>query len=206
MTGPFLGRIYPGTVVDNTTNEHRFVRVRLAGIDDGLPDDQLPWSGVARPLFRGGGSAVGIWSRPRVGSRVLGMFDGGNRDSYVVMFELENPASTLDWGEDEWGVQDEEGTYVRVKVGETLEVQHRGATVTVDGDGKVVVHGTELEFQGPARFTDPVTMDRTLSVAEDVDLGASLTVETEATIADIDFTTHVHGGVQTGGGKTQVPE
>ena len=193
MSGQFHGQIRTGTIVDNTTNEHRFVRVRLPGIDDGLPDDELPWSGIGRPLFRGAGDKAGIWSRPRVGSKIAGIFDGGNRDSFVVLFELENPAGSMEWEEDEWGVQDEEGTHIKVKVGDTFEILHGDATILIQ-DGKVTVTGTELKFVGPTKFTDDVTMDKNLTVA------------TEATIGGIAFTTHVHGGIQSGGGNTAPPQ
>ena len=200
--GQFAGRIMSGTIVDNTTNESRFVRVRLPGIDDGLPDDKLPWSGIARPLFRGAGQSTGIWSRPRVGSKVLGMFDAGDRDSFIVMFELENPASSVGWEENEWGVQDEEGTYIKVTVGETLEVFHAGTTVSIASDGavhidspaNVTVTGESLTFEGPATFTDDVQMNTTLIVND------------EATIGGIAFTPHTHPGVQSGGSSTGAPQ
>jgi phage gp45-like len=194
MGGQFLGRMMSGIIVDNTTNDSKFVRVRIAGVDDGIPDDKLPWSGVARPLFRGAGQSAGIWSRPRVNSRVLGMFDGGDRDSFVVMFELENPAGTVGWEKDEWGLQDEVGTHIKVKVNETLEIKHKGATILIDSGGKVTVNGTTLEFVGPATFKDDVKMEK------------SLTVTTETTTAGIAFTTHKHGGVSTGSSQTSVPE
>lgn len=198
-----LGRTFVGTVVNN---EHpkglRFVRIRFPSIDDGAKDEDLPWSGIGRPLFRGGGNSVGIWSMPRVGSKVGGIFDNGARGSFVAFFELDDPSTTMeDWENDEWGVSDEEGTYVRVKVGETLEIHHMDAKVTIDADGNMKVFAKTIEyeaeehtFKGPAVFEDDVAMNSNLEVAQ------------EATISGIAFTPHVHGGVDTGGGQTQGPQ
>ena len=197
------GRIYVGTVVDNTSSDNKFIRVRIPGIDQSIADEDLPWSGIGRPLFRGGGDNTGIWSIPRVGTKVAGFFDAGDRDSYVIFMEIESPSTTVGWENDEWGFQDEEGTHIKIKVGETLHIEHKSTTINIDSSGNIQIRSSdgnaEYEanqhtFKGPVNFEDPVTMDQTL------------VVEQEATISNIPFTTHRHGGVQTGGGTTGIPQ
>jgi hypothetical protein len=207
-----LGRMMVGTVVANVHPKDpklRFVRVRFKGLDDGAKDDELPWSGIGRPLFRGGGPSVGFWTMPRVGTKVAGFFDNGARGSFVVTMEIDDPTTTFEsegdeaWDLTHWGVQDEEGTHIKVKVGETFEIRHKEALITVAADGAISVYspkgivyeaGEGHLFKGEATFEDDVTMNSNLEVAE------------EATIGGIEFTPHTHSGVQTGGGNTGGPQ
>jgi len=135
-----LGRIMTGRVVANSGGPggNKFIRVRIPGIDrDEIPDDRIPWSGVGRPLFRGGGDGVGMGSIPRIGSKVAGFFDGGSRDSFVALWEIDDPTTTTEYDQNTWGIRDEAGTYITVRVGQTLTIHHQGTTITIDSSGNV---------------------------------------------------------------------
>lgn len=147
------GMMYTGEVV---VNEHpqgrRFVKIRFPTVDSpDIPDDKLPWSGIGRPLFRGGGGKVGFGSVPRVGTRVSGFFNDGERNSFVAIVEVDDPKTDTGLGLDEWGMQDEEGTYFIVKVGKQTEIQHQGATITIGETGGISMKSPEninIEAEG----------------------------------------------------------
>lgn len=140
-----VGKVFIGTVVANAgaPNGQNFVRVRIPEIDGDTterPDNLLPWSGVGRPLFRGGDTKSGMGSIPKVGTQVAGICDKGNRDSFIALWEIENPGTRIsDWNINTWGMQDEEGSAVKCEVGGNMVITHRGTTITIDQSGNTDV-------------------------------------------------------------------
>lgn len=190
-----VGRMYVGTVVANTGGPYKkFIRVRIDGIDDpSIPDDKLPWSGYGSPVFRGGKAGVGFNSIPQIGTKVAGAFDAGSRDSYIAYFELNDPNNDNEGDVGAWILLDEQESGIKVQVGTTLTVQHKGATITMNEDGSILVKSPAgIQYEATQHtFVGPVSMDKTLSVTED------------ATIGGISFLKHVHTET---GSKTKPPE
>lgn len=74
----------------------------------------------------------------------------------------------------------------------TLNDGH-GASIQLDGGGNIVSQATEWTHTGPVHFTDNVQVDKTLTANTDVFGGGK------------SLKTHVHTGVQTGGGNSGPP-
>lgn len=141
-----VGKYFVGTVkVNSDPSQLSRVRVMIPELFDGYADTDLPWFTVARPVFRGASNNVGWHCVPRVGSKVLCVFDKGNINSGIVTHELvdaaSKPTELLDSYPNTWGWIDENGTRLEVNAAtKVLTLHHQGTTVIIDAAGNVDVH------------------------------------------------------------------
>lgn len=189
------------------------VKVNVSGVTT----DWLPWT-TARA------GATRTWSAPRAGEQVLVLSPHGDLAQGVVVpsiYQDDHPAPA--------NTQDKETTVY--PDGSTVEYNSdtNTLTVTVSGDGKVIVNCKEATVNAETSVTldtplvhcmDALTVEGLLTYKGGMTgsggSGASLTgalnvtgnVATTGTVQNNGVnigSTHTHAGVQTGGGNTAVP-
>lgn len=132
-----IGRVFVGTVKEHDPDSKSRVRVYVPEIHG--DSEKFPWMTVLRPVLRGAGGSAGWANVPRLDTKVLVIFDGGNINSGVVLGEITvgTTKSGLDVGEDKtWGFQDENSTRFEVNTEDgTLIIHHYGNKLTFDKDG-----------------------------------------------------------------------
>jgi len=138
------GKFFSGTVKAHDTEKKLRLRVHVEDLMQGWADEDCPWAGMGRPLMRGSMGAAGFYSVPRIGSRVLVMFDKGSIDSPIVLMELPDGQSTpATLGENypnRYGWEDENGNYLYFDVQtKFFKMKNQGATVTIKENSDVVV-------------------------------------------------------------------
>lgn len=210
-----LGRFFVAVVKINTESVG-MIRCHVPGLTDGVSDGDLPKFALVRPVFRGVSGAIGYFSIPRVGTRVLVTFDGGNIDSGIVMGEVaDGNGKPEDLVPGKWGFIDEAGTYIEVVVGSTLKIQHQGALITIDASGNITgTSPTNITWNATTSFTVNAPLCTiNASTATNVNsptLTASNRILDAGGTKSMDsmrgaFNSHVHNGVTPGGGNSGSP-
>lgn len=146
-TQDIIGKVFIGTVVSNSRSGFgaKQLQVRIPELDEGVADSDLPWSGIGRPLFRGGGKGS-MGATPQVGSKVAGVCDKGDRNAFIALWEIDDPSTTNGgWSVQTWGMEDENGSCFKVDVGGDLLIQHQGATIRFSG-GNIIINGTRVDI------------------------------------------------------------
>lgn len=169
-----IGKYFVGEVkVNLDPNKLHRVKVHIPELFEGYAANDLPWFGCVRPLFQGNSDNTGWISIPRIGSRVICVFDKGNINSGLVIGELMDSANKIESISDPdypecWGFRDENNTYLKVNTNtKLLELHHSSrtkleidesgnTTITVTGNITINVSGnTTLVSEGPISVTGP---------------------------------------------------
>lgn len=160
-----------GVVVNNADPQQaRRLQVRVAGVHDDVPDEDLPWAVCGMDAGRGPHSEAAAVAVPRIGALVSVEFQQGDPQNPIytggvsssktvpALFKINYP--------DRSGFLLPNGTYFYVdEVTGDLKIQHRGMTCTVDADGKTTVVTAELLVDCPkTRFTGTVEIDELVTV------------------------------------------
>ena len=135
----------------------------------------------------------GLTSVPLPEAEAVILFPGGNRDHAIAIVVGDRRYRPTTWVEGEVGIHNHEGDYVRLKDGRIVEVV-AGTSVDVTAPEVVVHASTKVRLETPL-----VEMTGNLTVSGQVQ------GNTVRTAAGIQLGTHIHSGVQTGGGNTGAP-
>jgi uncharacterized protein involved in type VI secretion and phage assembly len=144
----FLGKFFVGTVrAHDPDPQVGRVRVHVPDLMEGYADEDCPWAGTVRPVFRGTNGAPGFHGVPRIGSRVLVVFDKGDINSPVILGELIDGAGKAGvLGENypnRYGWEDENGNYLYYDVQtKVFKIKNENATITIQGNSDVEVETT----------------------------------------------------------------
>jgi hypothetical protein len=89
-----LGKWFVGDVVinDDPLKLSR-IKVKIPVLFDEYKNDDLPWVALVRPIFRGNANNAGMFSIPKIGSRVLIQFDKGDIKSGFAFGEIADGVS-----------------------------------------------------------------------------------------------------------------
>lgn len=144
-----IGKYFIGEVkVNLDPNKLHRIKVFIPELFEGYADDDLPWFGCIRPIFQGNSNNTGWIAIPRVGSRVVCVFDKGNVNSGLVIGELMDSNNKIEVISDPnypecWGFRDENNTYLKVNTQTKLmELHHSSGTkivIDVTGNTNVTV-------------------------------------------------------------------
>lgn len=189
-----LGKLMVGTVKvnDDDPSHLRRVRVFIPELHDGIPDDHLPYFAVIRAVFRGASSGIGRFNVPQVGSKVLCIFDRGDKNSGFVIGEMEDGSSAVGGPADadypnSYGFVDENGTYFQVdaKAG-TAKFHHKGTVLTVDTAGNLtgdVAANVTLNVKGAASAN--ITGNATVNVGGSLNVKSSGNATVDAPVIEL---------------------
>ena len=145
MSKDLIGKKFVGTVVYNADPEKwARVKVSIKGLFDGYAVADLPWVAVPQPVFRGAMGGAGGLLVPRVGSKVMVVFDNGEINSGFVEGELVDKNSKRTALHENYpntyGFVDENGTVFKVNtVTKVLTVAHQGSSVVLGASGNITV-------------------------------------------------------------------
>lgn len=163
-------------------------------VADELVTGPLPW-------LAGRAGAMSSWSPPTVGEQVVLLCPEGDIAAGVVLLGLystDNPAPAAD-------------AHLLIKLPD-------GSTVRFDGDGHALaltlVQGGKLALSAPggAAITGDVAIKGRLSIRGDVSVQGKLSVsgdiaaDGDVKAGAVSLKSHVHLGVQTGGGLSGAPK
>lgn len=104
---------------------------------------------------------------------------------------------------------DAEGRRVNKIVGNDFEIIEKDKTVYVQGNVNIVVKGNAtIEVEGGVNLSAPnVDIDSpSVTMSGDLDVTGTVTAGTDVLGGGISLKTHVHGGVQSGGSTTGLPQ
>lgn len=151
-----VGKHFIGEVVfNNDPLQLCRVKVMVSELFSGYTVEMLPWMTCMPGLFRGQtGKASNLAQSPRcgpifvprVGSRVVCVFDKGDINSgiidrEIIDGEMTNDQELLEDYPDTYGVCDENGTKIVVNTKQKrVRIKHRGALVELDVDGNIKIH------------------------------------------------------------------
>lgn len=146
-----IGKYFIGEVkVNLDPNKLHRVKVHIPELFEGYAANDLPWFGCVRPLFQGNSNNTGWISIPRIGSRVVCVFDKGNINSGLVIGELMDSTNKIESVSDPdypecWGFRDENNTYLKVNTNtKLLELHHSSGTkVEIDVTGNTTITVTD---------------------------------------------------------------
>lgn len=166
----------------------------------------LPWLTIAA-------GADKTWRCPSVGEQVLVLSPSGDLANGVIIcgaYSTQNPAPSQD--ADEWLIAWRDGAECRYNTTTgalnvigvtTINIECNGkTTISIGGDADVTIGGAaNIDVTGNTNIKTP-----TLALDGDMTCTGTITAAVEVEAAGISLTTHKHGGVQTGGGQTGLPE
>jgi phage baseplate assembly protein V len=192
------------------------VRILVPDLHDGLSGTDLPYAICMTPVFRGSLGNAGYFSVPRVGSRVLVIFDMGHIDSPIIIGELRDIntkiTSLLTDYPATYGFTDENGTTFNVDTSsKVLTIKHQGSTIIIDNNGNVDITAPNTVITGNAKITGildvegAVTLENTLHVEGAITADSTIESTGDGTIEGVNIKTHTHTGVSTGSGVTGPP-
>jgi phage baseplate assembly protein gpV len=202
------GTSMPNGVITNVTK----LQVHIPPLHQGIQNDQLPYFGILRPIFRGAKSNTGIYETPLVGSKVVVLFDNNDEKSGLVIGELLDGSVTNSSFSNAYGWQDEFGNTYKVDLtsgsisltggqgsapsnatmtllnGATLLAQVGSTTITTTNDEtQIVCNGTTVLINGSGvTITGNVTINGKLTVTDTIE------ATNEITGNSIDLSQHVH--------------
>ncbi|TXG85071.1 MAG: hypothetical protein E6R13_02390 [Spirochaetes bacterium] len=203
--------ISPGqTTDDGITHKGYKLRVKVYGIHDGIPDGELPYAIIVRPIYRGASKNIGRHEIPRKGSKVLCFFDAGDYRSIFVVGEAYDGSVLIDdlSSSDVSGYIDEHGNIYKTdssgNVSHTLtanyELKVSGVITVLVGDTTLTISNDSVEITtNSTKLTSNVSIDGSLSVTGEV---KCLNVITDD---GVNLNTHKHTGVTTGPDDTGAP-
>ncbi|MDB5965645.1 MAG: phage baseplate assembly protein [Polaromonas sp.] len=158
------------------------------------------------------GNGWGMQVAPALGDVVTLGFQGGGIDTAVVTGYVFNDGQRpLSVPSGEFWLTHKLGAMLRLlNTGAAVFSDGHGATITLNGDGTIT------STAGAWAHTGPVTITGTLTTTDAITGGAALIVAGAGTFGGAvsapavsgggtSLHTHVHGGVQTGGGSTGGP-
>ncbi|HHH0249984.1 phage baseplate assembly protein V [Yersinia enterocolitica] len=90
-----------------------------------------------------------------------------------------------------------------------IELEPASHAVTVTTSGKLTATAEEITVNGPTIFNGPVTFNGPITQTQgngDASFGGSINASGDVKSGNISLQTHVHSGVQTGGGNTGEPK
>ncbi len=157
----------------------------------------------------------GFTSVPLAGAEAILMCVGGNRDHPLIVAIDDRRYRKKDMQPGEVALYTDEGDVIHFKRGRTIEitagtkVKVTAPDVEVIAATKVTVTSPLVTMSGELQVTGKITGTNGLAISGGA--GAQVTGNITATggniTADgIGLKTHVHGGVQTGGGTTGAPQ
>ena len=178
-------RWFMGEVVDNENDplEIGRVRVRVYGVYDTIPDEDLPWAQIVVPvtqgIHEGKGQNLGIL----VGTQVFGMFlDGKNSQLPMVIGTVPKEGDTNEKAKENYPhnkvYQTERGHYKEYDDTEgkrRIREQHaKGQYYEMNEDGDIVINAPEENIIIRAAKTITIVASVTVSVsAPTVNINAS---------------------------------
>lgn len=176
------GKFFSGVVKAHDTDQKLRLRVYVEDLMQGWADEDCPWAGMGRPLMRGSMGAAGFYSVPRIGSRVLVMFDKGSIDSPIVLMELpDGQSKPVTLGENypnRFGWEDENGNYLYFDVQtKFFKMKNQDATVTIQQNSDVLV-----ETAAKIKATAGSDVEVTAGGKADVNAAGVVTVTSGAAI------------------------
>lgn len=203
--------ISPGqTTSDGMTHKGYKLRVKVYGIHDGIPDDQLPYAILVRPIYRGASKNIGRHEIPRKNSKVICFFDAGDYRSIFVVGEAYDGSVLIDdlSSSDVSGYVDEHGNIYKTdsngNVSHTLTADYElkvSGTIKISvGDTTLLISNDSVEITtNSTKLTSDVSIDGSLSVTGEV---RCLNVVTDS---GVNLDTHKHNGVTSGTDTTGAP-
>jgi phage baseplate assembly protein V len=156
------------------------------------PDGDLTgWLPVASAWI---GNGWGMFAPPNIDDLVDVVFINGDINAGVIegrFYNQQNKPLAVQSGEF-WLVHESGAFFKLLNSGALTISDGQGATVTLDGSGNIASKGA-WTHNGTMHITDNVQVDKTLTANTDV-VGGGKSLKT-----------HVHSGVQTGGGNSGPP-
>lgn len=147
------------------------------------------------------GSGWGIYAAPVVGDQISVTFQGGDRDAGVAglrLFDNQSPPLSVPSGEI-WSVHKSGAFFKLTNDGKARFDDGKGGSVSLNADGTVTSTGT-WTHQGD------MTVTQGLTVQQDATVNGSTSVKDITSNGHDISSTHVHTGVQTGGGISGPPQ
>lgn len=148
-TSILFGRQFVGEVVARSfEGETRGkVRVSIAGITDSFETNTIPWAAIMRPCVVGNSQGVGFFSLPRLGSKVVVIFEGGSLNSPVVIGEVSSPTNMPTLEDEHYGFVDHHSNSFQVTADGTILIESfTGQKLIVSASGKTVIISNEIEL------------------------------------------------------------
>lgn len=143
-TEALVGKYFIGIVkFNNDDKQLGRIKVSIPELFEGYNDESLPWFAIVRPVFRGASNNVGYFHVPRIGTKVVCVFDKGNINSGLVIGEIVDNNSKMTGIEsypNGYGFIDEGGTYFKVVPNISAELHHKGTTVNINSSGAVTIN------------------------------------------------------------------
>lgn len=234
ISGELKGKEFDATIVSvlapsNSNPTFKF-QVRIPPLHQGIADADLPYAIMSKRLFVGASAGIGWSSCPRVGSQVKVIFDGGTDMSLLIVGEPAGKAQLVaGFGVGDYGYTDQYGNTFKVDSagnlayttahnitvtsnGGVVQINANGAQVQIDASGVVTINApSQIKMTAPTVTVDgqlvvtgAATMQAGATITGGGTLSGGLTVDS-ADIGGIPFGSHVHDGVQNGGGSTSGP-
>lgn len=219
-------------VENNDPDRKQRIKVRIPQLlDSDIAIEDLPWLlPVSQAPFVGSSGTYGSVAVPPIDSVVIVIFQDNNIQYGLYLGTTQLQATALDVLLTNYpkrrGFVDPAGNHAFVDIteGDTkMELKHNSGTIiTVNDDGSIVITGVDdaaITVQGNVTLTvngnvtASVGGDLSATVTGDITSSAAgwnhtgdITVAGDVVANGISLTSHVHGGVTTGGGTTQGPQ
>lgn len=141
------------------------------------------------------GNGWGMFAAPAIGQTIEVSFIEGAFDAGTAELRLFTTADQpLPAPAGEFWLVHKNGQFLKLTNDGRLTVSDgQGATLYLDGSGKIVSGANQWTHTGPVHFTDNVQVDKTLTANTDV-IGGGKSLKS-----------HEHSGVQSGGSNTGPP-
>ena len=205
LVGVVKAIVPPGTKMANgTITTVVKLQVFLAPMHQGVPDNQLPYFAIMRPLFRGASAGVGMFEIPRIGSKVVVIFDNNDEKSGIVIGELlDGSVLPGDAFSNSYGWQDEFGNIYQVNLETgaiTLTAGSAQSITVIAGATKLII-----DNNNGVTITGNVSIDGDLLVTGATNTEDTITSTAEITGNGIPLSTHNHAQPPGGTGNYNAP-
>lgn len=204
----FAAAYFEGLVVNNNDpKKGRRIQFRIKGMHDDVPDENLPWARCLMQSDRGATATVGSVYVPVVGASVVIRFQNGDPQYPVYSGSVISTVNVPPLFQENYPERSGWilGNATHFYVDETtnvLHAHHRGTTVTIEENGKVVISVADAsDITVTAESTIQIGKGSTVSIAED----SNITVGGDSTLNVSGSATIVAGSdvsVQAGGSAT----
>lgn len=167
-------------------------------------DSETGWLPIASPWI---GNGWGAFFAPNIGDMVTVDFINGDMEAGTVIarfWNFEDLPLAVQSGE-MWIVHKSGAFFKLTNDGKVSFSDGQGATLQMDGEGNIVsqankwTHTGEMDIDGPVHITGTTTITGAANVSQ------TLTATTDVVGGGVSLKTHVHSGVQTGGGTSGPP-
>lgn len=160
---------YRGQVVSNTDPDMLGrIKVEIFGVFTGISSDDIPWAIPALPISSGAGSGFGSFAVPEVGSLVWCFFE--KEDVYQPVYFAEAvdrihglPSERTTNYPSRKVLKTKNGIVIYIddtSGSQEVKVSHpSGSYVTIDSDGKILIHGGDITIDGGAIIIDGTSVD-----------------------------------------------